>query len=284
MFNMVDIQNATLAGGVAVGSAADMVIHPAFALFIGALAGTISVLGFSKIQGFVENKVGVHDTCGVLNLHGMPGIIGAVVAMIASAVAKGDLYSPSQLLVTFPERDHRTAAYQASLQLAFFAITLGIAIVTGLFSGILMTRLSYPKRFFLDSESWETPSREMPYFFDNRGEAKHSNETPDIPSNAAGGIDDKTIERALKPLSTKIDELERTLREQRRTIRQQTKIIETIQSGRGQSSGKEANISSTSQTSPLLQREDTERGNLMGILESLASKVNFLVENSKKEE
>lgn len=47
---MVDIQNATLAGGVAMGSAADMAIHPAFALLVGAIAGTISVLGFSLLQ------------------------------------------------------------------------------------------------------------------------------------------------------------------------------------------------------------------------------------------
>ena len=40
----------------------------------------------------MEHKLGIHDTCGVLNLHGMPGIIGAIVSMIGAAVATGDLY------------------------------------------------------------------------------------------------------------------------------------------------------------------------------------------------
>ena len=38
-FNMVDIQNATLAGGVAVGSSADLIIEPWGAALIGCLAG-----------------------------------------------------------------------------------------------------------------------------------------------------------------------------------------------------------------------------------------------------
>ena len=40
-FNMVDIQNATLAGGVAVGSASDLVIEPWAAILIGCIAGTV---------------------------------------------------------------------------------------------------------------------------------------------------------------------------------------------------------------------------------------------------
>lgn len=44
-FDMVDVQNATLAGGVAVGSAADLVIDPAGAILIGIIAGFVSVLG-----------------------------------------------------------------------------------------------------------------------------------------------------------------------------------------------------------------------------------------------
>ena len=44
--DMVHIQNSTLAGGVAIGSAANMNMAPAAALGVGMVAGAISVLGF----------------------------------------------------------------------------------------------------------------------------------------------------------------------------------------------------------------------------------------------
>ena len=40
------MQNATLAGGVAVGSVADMAIQPWGALLVGCVAGFLSVLGY----------------------------------------------------------------------------------------------------------------------------------------------------------------------------------------------------------------------------------------------
>ena len=43
-FDMVDIQNATLAGGVAVGSSADLVIAPWGALLVGLIAGSIKCI------------------------------------------------------------------------------------------------------------------------------------------------------------------------------------------------------------------------------------------------
>ena len=45
----VHIQNATLAGGVAVGTAADMMIQPWGALVVGSLAGVVSVIGFNYV-------------------------------------------------------------------------------------------------------------------------------------------------------------------------------------------------------------------------------------------
>jgi len=45
----VHIQNATLAGGVAVGTMADMIIQPHGALLVGALAAVVSVIGYRFI-------------------------------------------------------------------------------------------------------------------------------------------------------------------------------------------------------------------------------------------
>ena len=50
LFLQVHIQNATLAGGVAVGTLANMMIQPWGALLIGILAGAISVVGYTYIS------------------------------------------------------------------------------------------------------------------------------------------------------------------------------------------------------------------------------------------
>ena len=44
------VQNATLAGGVAVGSSADLLVQPWGALAVGAAAGALSVFGYAKLQ------------------------------------------------------------------------------------------------------------------------------------------------------------------------------------------------------------------------------------------
>ena len=78
---MVDMANAALAGGVAIGSVCD-VAAPAVAFGIGLLAGTVSVLGYVFLQPVLESKFKLVDTCGVHNLHGMPGLLGGLSAFL----------------------------------------------------------------------------------------------------------------------------------------------------------------------------------------------------------
>jgi ammonium transporter Rh len=58
----VHVQNATLAGGVAIGTLADMAIKPWKALVIGSLAGILSTVGFQFITPILK-KLRLHDTC-----------------------------------------------------------------------------------------------------------------------------------------------------------------------------------------------------------------------------
>lgn len=75
-----DIANAALAGGVAIGSTCDMT-SPGYAMLIGISAGALSVIGYSIIAPKVQSIIKGTDTCGINNLHGMPGILGGVVAV-----------------------------------------------------------------------------------------------------------------------------------------------------------------------------------------------------------
>lgn len=60
--NMIHIQNATLAGGVAIGTVADMVTRPVGSVIIGSFAGIVSTLGFKYLTPLLK-KVYLHDTC-----------------------------------------------------------------------------------------------------------------------------------------------------------------------------------------------------------------------------
>ncbi len=44
------IQNATIAGGVAIGTSADLMLHPWGSMLVGMLAATLSVAGYQYLQ------------------------------------------------------------------------------------------------------------------------------------------------------------------------------------------------------------------------------------------
>lgn len=95
--SIADMANAALAGGVAIGATCN-VVAPAIAFGIGVLAGILCVVGYVFIQPFMESKLKIVDTCGVHNLHGMPGLMGGLIAIavlpgVAVAQAVGILFT-----------------------------------------------------------------------------------------------------------------------------------------------------------------------------------------------
>ncbi|XP_032040401.1 ammonium transporter Rh type A [Aythya fuligula] len=146
-FSMVLVQNATLAGGVAVGTCADLLNHPFAAMCIGAIAGIISVLGFHFLTPVLASKLNIHDTCGVHNLHGLPGVLGGIAGIVVTAIQRtnGALHTPG-------------------MQAAALGSTIGIALAGGALTGAIL-KLPFlgqasDKNCFDDSIYWEVPEEE----------------------------------------------------------------------------------------------------------------------------
>lgn len=161
-FSMVDIQNATLAGGVAIGTTSNMALAPGGALAVGIVAGFLSVIGYNKISPWLEENCGIYDTCGIHNLHGMPGILAGIAGTVASASAEvSDYKSLANLQSAFPGRydaaglEVRTSSSQAGFQILFLAVTLFVSIVTGIATGYIASCVPAPKNIFEDTDSWE---------------------------------------------------------------------------------------------------------------------------------
>lgn len=191
--NMVHVQNATLAGGVAIGTTADMMTHPFGAMLIGASAGILSTLGYHFLTPRLARFCRVHDTCGVNNLHGMPGIFAGLLGAILAYRASEDDYGKT-LYLLFPARSPlenttelfylqselssieaglgRSASTQAAYQLVALGVTMLVAIGGGLVTGLIL-RLpvfeppSYDQ-LFDDTDYWEVPEEAetevKPYF------------------------------------------------------------------------------------------------------------------------
>ncbi|XP_064158442.1 rh blood group, D antigen [Anguilla rostrata] len=89
--NMIHIQNASLAGGVAVGVAVSAVDVPWVAMVIGLSAGVVSTLGFRYLKPHLQLVFKFHDTCGVLSVHAMPGILGWAAYFLIQMVRLSDI-------------------------------------------------------------------------------------------------------------------------------------------------------------------------------------------------
>ena len=146
-FHMTDVQNATLAAGVAIGASADQWVSVGGAMAVGVLAAWVSVVGYVWVQPWLERRWRWSDTCGVHNLHGMPGLLGGLVSVVVTAVSAYSSSFSSSPPSSSPSSSPSTPTtfegipvdqwfphgrMQFAYQLSGIAITLTISIVGGL--------------------------------------------------------------------------------------------------------------------------------------------------------
>jgi ammonium transporter Rh len=127
--SIADIANASLAGGVAIGSACDTATHKE-ALLIGMLAGAVSTFGFAIVQGRLQNRLRSIDTCGVLNLHGWPGLLGGIAAIF---VIEG---------------------IDKASQLKGMGITIAVAVLAGYVTGKVLSAFGRKVEVYVDADEF----------------------------------------------------------------------------------------------------------------------------------
>jgi ammonium transporter Rh len=143
-----------------VGTVADKIIGPAGAMAIGSIAGTLSTIGFIFIKPAIQ-KARAHDTCGVNNLHGMPGLLAGVFGIILAMFPAYSLYTDN-LLGSCYHGNNRSHLVQVGYQALTLGVTVAIAVIGGLITGVILNLRVFsdavPSSYFNDEPHWETPS------------------------------------------------------------------------------------------------------------------------------
>ena len=136
---------------------ADKIIGPGGAMIVGTIAGALSTVGFRFIKSILQ-KARFHDTCGVNNLHGMPGLLAGIFGIILAAFPAYSLYTDN-LLDTCWHGHERSALLQVGYQAAALGSTILIAVVGGILTGVIL-RLPLlnddrPAAYYNDNTHWD---------------------------------------------------------------------------------------------------------------------------------
>lgn len=123
---------------------------------------------FLILQPWIESQLHTPDTCGVHNLHGMPGVLAGILSIFFAMFASTDTYKASlydhypAMASSNPQIDEssplsqiepgkdRSSTLQGGFQGIALLTTLALAIVAGLITGDLLHYYIY-LQYFLDT-------------------------------------------------------------------------------------------------------------------------------------
>ncbi|XP_020838795.1 RH-like protein isoform X2 [Phascolarctos cinereus] len=146
--SMIHVHRATLAGGVAVGVATNLIHSPWIAMVLGLLAGMISIVGAKCLPGCFNRIIGLHDTCEVHSTFGLPGLLGGLAYIL--------------LMI---EQASWTKLSTVGFQILYSAGSLSLSVAMGLAGGILtglilslnLWKAPPEAKYFDDQAFWEFP-------------------------------------------------------------------------------------------------------------------------------
>ncbi|KAH7718304.1 CBN-RHR-1 protein [Aphelenchoides avenae] len=181
---MVHVANSTLAGGVAIGATANVVMSPTHALLVGCVAGLISVLGFEFLSPILTDKLSIHDTCGVNNLHGMPGVLAGLASVLFVYVYPSERLATVYTALRSPVNPGgRDVPTQAMFQLAALGLALLSSLVTGAITGLILRLPIWNQvrdsELYSDSQYFKTPE-DFEATYGEPAKTSHSNQIAPI--------------------------------------------------------------------------------------------------------
>jgi len=128
----IPIQMATLSGGVAIGAVCNYQVLPGGAVLIGMGAGALSTFSFTYLHNFLPDT---YDTAGVMSLHGIPGVFGAVVSILLPFLKPVELDPSAQAL-------------------GLGCVCLA-AVVSGGITGFILSKCGQPAVAYNDEAYWD---------------------------------------------------------------------------------------------------------------------------------
>lgn len=111
---------------------------------VGILAGVASTAGYVTLSPALERCCAISDTCGVGNLHGVPGMLGG----LASALLSWMFAAENKHLVVY-------GALQPLVQVEGLGITLLAATAGGLLAGCVVAKVDLAKQSLAEDELYE---------------------------------------------------------------------------------------------------------------------------------
>ncbi|XP_027720729.1 blood group Rh(CE) polypeptide isoform X1 [Vombatus ursinus] len=146
--SMTHVHRATLAAGVAVGVATNLIHSPWIAMVLGLLAGMISIAGAKYLLVYFNQIIGLHDTCEVYSTFGLPGLLGGL-AYILLMTERADWTQLS------------TAGFQILYSAGSLCLFMAMGLVGGMLTGLILSlnlwKAPHEGKYFDDQVFWEFP-------------------------------------------------------------------------------------------------------------------------------